>query len=38
MGLDVATFDLLLEHGFQEIWEMAAIPRTDTSLTGQPRL
>lgn len=38
MGLDVATFDLLLEHGFQEIWERAAIPRTDTSVTGQPRL
>ena len=26
MGLDVATFDRLLDHGFQEIWETTAIP------------
>lgn len=38
MGFDVATFDKLLQEGFGEEWNTAVIPRTDTSITGKPRL
>jgi len=38
MGFDVATFDYILESGFEYAWLTTAIPRTDTSQTGAPHL
>lgn len=37
MGIDVATFDYLLEAGFAAIWDSTSIPRTDANPSGQPR-
>lgn len=37
MGLDVATFEWLLEAGFDTIWSATPIARTDVSQTGAAR-
>lgn len=37
MGLDVATFDHILEAGFANTWMTTPIPRNDTSRSGDPR-
>jgi hypothetical protein len=37
-GFDVATFHLILENGFAEVWNTTPIPRDDTSSNGNPRL
>ena len=36
MGLDVQTFGLLLERGFQEAWDTHPIPRADANSRGRP--
>jgi hypothetical protein len=38
MGLDMQTFHLLLESGFQDAWETRPIPRADANFRGRPRL
>lgn len=38
MGLDTATFQLLLDSGFEFLWNSTPIPRTDTNTAGEPRL
>ncbi|KAH9021608.1 hypothetical protein EDB84DRAFT_527642 [Lactarius hengduanensis] len=38
MGLDLQTFRLLLESGFQDAWETRPIPRPDADSHGRPRL
>jgi len=38
MGLDAATFQLILNAGFKYSWDFTPIPRTDTNLNGEPRL
>jgi hypothetical protein len=38
MGLDTVTFQLLLNAGFELIWDSTAIPRTDTNPIGEPCL
>ncbi|KAI0344497.1 hypothetical protein BDW22DRAFT_1391232 [Trametopsis cervina] len=37
MGVDVATFEYLLEAGFADEWNFATIPRNDTNPAGNPR-
>ena len=38
MGINCATFDYLLEHGFTLLWNTTTIPRTDANADGFPRL
>ena len=38
MGLDTVTFHLLLNTGFEFLWDSTPIPRTDTNANGEPRL
>ena len=38
MGIDVATFEHVLNEGFAEMWNMTAIPRNDISLVALPRI
>ena len=38
MGIDVATFQHILNEGFAEMWNTAAIPRDDISLVALPRI
>ncbi|KAH8099883.1 hypothetical protein BXZ70DRAFT_872038, partial [Cristinia sonorae] len=38
MGVDVATFDYLLESGFANAWSHQTIPLTDANPHGQPRV
>lgn len=38
MGLDVTTFQLILDAGFKLLWDSTPIPRTDTNINGEPRL
>lgn len=38
MGINCATFDYILEHGFAQLWNTTAIPRTDSNSDGLPRL
>ena len=35
MGLDTATFHLLLNASFEFLWDSTPIPRTDTNINGQ---
>jgi len=37
MGIDVLTFDYLLDNGFAELWDTTPIPRPDSNPNGQPR-
>ena len=37
MGFDVRCFQLILESGFQEVWDTHPISRPDTSAHGHPR-
>lgn len=37
MGLDVATFNLILDAGFAELWNATPITRNDVSHSGDPR-
>ena len=37
MGIDVTTFEYLLNQGFAETWNTTPIPRNDISLTALPR-
>lgn len=36
MGIDTATFQLLLDTGFEHLWNSTPIPRTDTNVHGEP--
>lgn len=38
MGIDVKTFDFLLEAGFQHAWDTRPIPRNDVDPTGVTRV
>jgi hypothetical protein len=38
MGLDCATFEMILQGGFERDWDGGAIPRMDTRVDGVPRL
>jgi hypothetical protein len=38
MGIDVATFEYLLDQGFAEAWNSTPIPCNDVSLNGFPRV
>jgi hypothetical protein len=38
MGVDVATFHLILERGFAELWNSTPITREDVRSHGTPRL
>ncbi|KAG8686021.1 hypothetical protein FRC11_009655 [Ceratobasidium sp. 423] len=38
MGIDVATFDYLLDSGFREAWNTRPIKRTDTNQAGASRI
>ena len=38
MGVDIVTFQLILDAGFEALWNSTAITRTDTDANGQPRL
>ena len=38
MGLDMTTFQLLLDVGFKFLWDSVPIPRTDTNINGEPRV
>lgn len=38
MGIDTATFHIILGAGFEELWNSTPIPRTDTNIHGDPRL
>jgi hypothetical protein len=38
MGVDVATFEYLLNHGFTAAWNSTPIPRNDVLLNGVPRI
>jgi hypothetical protein len=37
MGFDVATFELILDSGFHQMWEERAIHCVDTNSNGTPR-
>jgi hypothetical protein len=37
MGFDPATFQKILDNGFQEIWDATLIPCADTSSDGIAR-
>lgn len=37
MGINVATFDYILHHGFAAQWNENAIPCSDTNSSGNPR-
>lgn len=38
MGFDVASFNSILDQGFQRLWNSLAIPRRETHAESQPRL
>lgn len=37
MGVNVSTFDYVLEQGFADIWDALPIPRSDSNPNGRPR-
>ena len=37
MGIDVTTFEYILNQGFAETWNTTPIPRNDISFTALPR-
>ena len=38
MGINTATFQTILDIGFEHLWNLTPIPRTDTNIHGEPRL
>ena len=38
MGVDIPAFNLLLQSGFEELWNTQPIPRNDVSSAGAPRV
>ena len=38
MGIDTATFQVILDVGFEHLWNSNPIPRTDTNAHGEPRV
>lgn len=38
MGIDTTTFQVILDVGFKQLWDLTPIPRTDTNIHGEPRL
>ena len=38
MGIDTRTFQVILNAGFEHLWNSTPIPRTDTNINGEPRL
>jgi hypothetical protein len=38
MGINTVTFQVILDVGFEHLWNSTAIPRTDTNIHGEPRL
>ncbi|KAH8992125.1 hypothetical protein EDB86DRAFT_2754393, partial [Lactarius hatsudake] len=38
MGIDIATFNHLLEQGFAETWDSTPIPHNDVSLGAVPHI
>lgn len=38
MGIDIVTFEYILDQGFAETWNTTPIPRSDISLTALPRI
>jgi hypothetical protein len=38
MGSDLSTFQLILEGGFEELWNTTSIARSDTNSNGLPRV
>lgn len=38
MGVDTVTFQVLLNSGFEQLWDSTPIPRIDTNIHGEPRL
>ncbi|EUC62819.1 DDE family endonuclease [Rhizoctonia solani AG-3 Rhs1AP] len=38
LGIDVGTFDYLMDSGFREAWNLRPIKRTDTDQTGASRI
>ena len=38
MGVDTITFQLLLDAGFEFLWDSTPIPQSDTNINGEPRL
>ena len=38
MGIDAATFQVILNIGFEHLWNSTPIPRTDTNINGEPCL
>ena len=38
MGIDVATFEHILNEGFAEMWNTSAIPHNDVSLVALPHI
>ncbi len=38
MGIDVTTFEYILDQGFAETWDSTPIPRNDISLNALPRI
>lgn len=38
MSIDTVTFQVLLDVGFEILWNSTPIPRTDTNICGEPRL
>lgn len=38
MGIDTRTFQVILNVGFENLWNSTPIPRTDTNIHGEPRL
>jgi len=38
MGVDTTTFQVILDVGFEYLWNSTAIPQTDTNTFGEPRL
>lgn len=38
MGIDTVTFQVILNVGFKNLWDLTPIPRTDTNINGEPRL
>jgi hypothetical protein len=38
MGINTRTFQVILDAGFENLWNSTPIPRTDTNINGEPRL
>jgi len=36
MGIDTTTFQIILDVGFEYLWDSTPIPQTDTNAFGEP--